>query len=229
MATGNIKREIKPLIIDAMAKESKSAPLPKGPEPSIKESLGFNRYRFTFPKIVMLLVATAMIVVGGFGLSSGSGTSPTASRSESSSPLTRSLNSNGNGLTQSFVESFPGPGGQQTGTAKAAIQEDRTILEQWSPSLVRGGFSMFIGFAIGYAIRAFLRLATVIIGGYFLVLTLMAWAGWVEIHWSVMEGQFDQMVSNLETQFASFKAFLMGSIPSAGLGAAGLASGLRQK
>ena len=88
---------------------------------------------------------------------------------------------------------------------------------------------MFIGFAIGYAIRAFLRLATIIVGIYFLILTLMAWAGWVEIHWGVIEGQFDQMVANLETQFASFKAFLMGSIPSAGLGAAGLASGLRQK
>ena len=88
---------------------------------------------------------------------------------------------------------------------------------------------MFLGFAIGYAIRAFLRLATVIIGVYFLVLTLMAWAGWVEVHWGVIEGQFNQAVSNLQHQFASFKAFLMGSIPSAGLGAAGLASGLRQK
>lgn len=103
------------------------------------------------------------------------------------------------------------------------------MLEQWSPSMVRGGFSMFIGFAIGYAIRAFLRLAIIIVGAFFIVLTLMAWAGWVEIHWTVIEGQFNHMISNLETQFASFKAFLMGSIPSAGLGTAGLASGLRQK
>ena len=175
---------------------------------------------------MLIVAAIAMIVVGLYG-SSGSSDAQGASGTPLSNG-TRSLAPNGtSSLVQPFVEAFPS--GTPSPQTAAASSGERTMLEQWSPSLVRGGFTMFLGFAIGYAIRAFLRLATVIVGAYFLVLTLMAWAGWVEIHWEVIEGQFDQMVSNLETQFASFKAFLMGSIPSAGLGAAGLASGLRQK
>ena len=169
-----------------------------------------------------------MIVIGMIG-STGAPTESSSNEQEAGSSVARRsfAPNGGNSLAQPFVDTFPAP---STPSSQAQrVTEERTFLEQWSPSLVRGGFSMFVGFAIGYAIRAFLRLATIIVGAYFLVLTLMAWAGWVEIHWSVIEGQFDQMVSNLETQFASFKAFLMGSIPSAGLGAAGLASGLRQK
>lgn len=199
-----------------------------GSNPSIAETFGFNRYRFTAPKIFLVVAALAMIVVGLLG-SSGQSADSTGSQNERGTPsANRSFAPNsGNSLAQPFVESFPAP--SSTNTQSSGTREERSFLEQWSPSLVRGGFSMFIGFAIGYAIRAFLRLATIIVGIYFLILTLMAWAGWVEIHWGVIEGQFDQMVANLETQFASFKAFLMGSIPSAGLGAAGLASGLRQK
>jgi uncharacterized membrane protein (Fun14 family) len=94
---------------------------------------------------------------------------------------------------------------------------------------VKGGFGLFVGFAIGFAIRAFIKLATVIIGFYLLTLTMLAYAGWVEIHWDIMEGQFNGLISNLGAQFESFKAFLTGSIPSSGLTAAGLAGGLRQK
>lgn len=212
-----------------MAKDSSSAPR-KGVSPSIGDSLGLNRYQFTAPKIILLLASVAMIVVGFLGSAGGSTTSQSSDTTSSQTAATRSLAPNGgNSLAQPFVEIFPSSPSSSGTPSPTAATEGRTMLEQWSPSLVRGGFSMFIGFAIGYAIRAFLRLATVIIGAYFLVLTLMAWGGWVEIHWTVIEGQFDHMISNLEIQFSSFKNFLMGSIPSTGLGAAGLASGLRQK
>lgn len=179
---------------------------------------------------MLVVAAIAMIGIGLYGSAGNSTPSQSPSASSPQSTANRSLApSGGNSLIQPLVEVFPSSPTSSTSQTRSAAIEERTTLEQWSPSMVRGGFSMFIGFAIGYAIRAFLRLATIIVGAYFLVLTLMAWAGWVEIHWTVIEGQFDHMISNLETQFASFKAFLMGSIPSAGLGAAGLASGLRQK
>ncbi len=204
---------------------SSSVPAP----PSVGESFGLNRYRFTASKLALVLAAVAMIVVGVVGsmgsnaVSSSNGGSAAAGGTD----LTRTLAPNGaSSLAQPFVETFPNT---QSSVRTNAAAEERSLLEQWSPSLVRGGFSMFIGFAMGYAIRAFMKLATIIIGGYFLVLTLMAYAGWVEIHWTVIEGQFDRSVASLEAQFSSFKAFLMGSIPSAGLGALGLASGLRQK
>jgi uncharacterized membrane protein (Fun14 family) len=205
-----------------MAKESTS--------PSIGDSFGLNRYQFTPAKIMLLVAAIAMIGIGLFGSTGSSSTSQSTSPSSPQSAASRSLAPNGgNSLIQPLVEVFPSSPSSSTSQTSTAAIEDRTMLEQWSPSMVRGGFSMFIGFAIGYAIRAFLRLAIIIVGAFFIVLTLMAWAGWVEIHWTVIEGQFNHMISNLETQFASFKAFLMGSIPSAGLGTAGLASGLRQK
>lgn len=186
--------------------------------PGIGETFGLNRYRFTPAKILLLLVAIAMMVIGGLGSSTATKTEPEPRQSPEPA--------SGRSLVQPFVQSFPGP----SPTAPPPRQtEERTLLEQWSPSLVRGGFSMFLGFAIGYAIRTFLRLASLIVGAYLLVLSMMAWAGWVEIHWEVMEGQFNHLVTNLEQQFASFKDFLMGSIPSAGLGITGLAAGLRQK
>jgi uncharacterized membrane protein (Fun14 family) len=88
---------------------------------------------------------------------------------------------------------------------------------------------LFIGFAIGFAVRAFLRLAIVIIGFYLLVLSMMAYVGWIEIHWNLMENQFTNLISSLAAQFESFKTFLTGAIPASGLTAAGFAIGLRRK
>jgi uncharacterized membrane protein (Fun14 family) len=112
----------------------------------------------------------------------------------------------------------------------AADSRDESFgLRDVSPFLVKGGFGLFIGFAIGFAMRAFLRLAVLIIGFYFLVLAIMAYAGWIEIHWSLMEDQFSHLLSSLRGQFDSFKAFLTGAIPASTLTAVGFAVGLRRK
>jgi len=88
---------------------------------------------------------------------------------------------------------------------------------------------LFIGFAIGYALRAFLRLGVVITGFYLLVLSMMAYVGWIEIHWNLMENQFTQFLSSLGSQFTSFRTFLTGAIPASGLTAVGFTVGLRRK
>jgi uncharacterized membrane protein (Fun14 family) len=102
-------------------------------------------------------------------------------------------------------------------------------LRDLSPFMVKGGFGLFLGFAIGFAVRAFLRLAIVIIGFYFLLLSMMAYVGLIEIHWNLMDTQFTNLLSFLGRQFESVKAFLTGAIPASSLTALGFVVGLRRK
>ncbi len=129
--------------------------------------------------------------------------------------------------------SFTQPtGGSEEGASdrETSSPEDGGLnMKHLSPALIKGGFGMFVGFAIGFAIRAFVRLAVLIAGIYLLALTLMAYAGWVEIHWEVMEAQFNQLASNLGEQFASFRQFLTGSIPVTGMTGVGLFVGMKKK
>lgn len=204
--------------------------------PSMAETFGFHRYRFTLGKAVVLAAALFLVVAGFIGSATGNKSDSIASDGARSGSAGAAESASGRspGLMNSFAESNrPTSSSEPVRTNEPNEvngDKDGTLgFGELSPAMVRGGFGMFIGFAIGFAIRAFIRLAVVMIGVYFLLLTLMAYGGWVEIHWSVIEGQFDQLATSFTAQFESFKAFLTGSIPSAGVTGVGLVAGLKQK
>ncbi|MFT4692522.1 MAG: putative membrane protein (Fun14 family) [Limisphaerales bacterium] len=212
--------------------------------PGIRETFGLDHYEFTRGKVMLVVAAVGMMLVGlGLGMVAPDSTETSvASTSTHPEPKTAAK---GSGQNEDLMRTTFGQGGgidlpipgftnaPSNGTGSSSTGPAPTSSEigsaDFSKMFVKGGFGLFVGFAIGFAIRAFIKLATVIIGFYLLTLTMLAYAGWVEIHWDIMEGQFNGLISNLGAQFESFKAFLTGSIPSSGLTAAGLAGGLRQK
>lgn len=188
---------------------------------SLRQALGVDRHPLTAVKWAWIAIAGVMILLGAFlAASSPSDANSGAPDGESGKGLPFS----GTSFTQSSGS------GEEGGSGETENADDNGVgLKDLSPTFLKGGFGMFVGFAIGFAIRAFLRLAVLIVGVYMLALTLMAYAGWVEIHWDVMGDQFDQLVENLDAQFKSFKAFLTGSIPTSGMAALGFFVGLKKK
>ena len=103
------------------------------------------------------------------------------------------------------------------------------LVEKWSPAMIRGGFGFFVGFAIGLALRIFLRLSIVFIGLNLLLLFGLSYMGWLEVHWETIGSQFYQWKLSLEEQFTEFKTFISGSLPTVGLSGAGLFTGFRKR
>ncbi|MEZ5965142.1 MAG: FUN14 domain-containing protein [Planctomycetota bacterium] len=100
--------------------------------------------------------------------------------------------------------------------------------EPWAPGFLKMGFSFFVCFAIGYAARKFLKIGLVFFGMLFAFLFLASYLGYVTVNTEAMSGDWDKFIDNAKTQFDTFKAFLTGSLPAAGLGALGLYAGFRQ-
>lgn len=202
----------------------------------MRETFGLDQYQFTLGKWIVVIVGAVLMVGGGvIGLISEPEPEPTATVTKTSTPDTATAMADGlmNSLTDGGGISLPIPGltnAVPDMPEPASTPVDDSIgSRDVSKMAVKGGFGLFMGFAIGFAIRAFLRLAAVIVGFYFLTLTVLAYLGWIEIHWHVIEGQANGLIGNLGAQFESFKAFLTGSIPSSGAAATGLAIGLKKK
>jgi uncharacterized membrane protein (Fun14 family) len=200
-----------------------------GREPSLRQSLGLDRHPLTRAKIIALGIALLMMGLGVV-------LALTTDRAEESAPPTRVASDESRpdiGLLGPGFAPTRSPSGGQGPVAERIDAPDAVGdslgMGDLSPFMVKGGFGLFMGFAIGFAIRAFLRLAIVIIGFYLLVLTMLAHVGWVEIHWNLLEHQFGHFLSSVGGQFESFKTFLTGAIPASGLTVAGFAIGLRRR
>ncbi|MCP5518965.1 MAG: FUN14 domain-containing protein [Verrucomicrobiales bacterium] len=206
-----------------------SNPPASAPSPTIRQSLGLDRHPLTGLKAVALVAAILMMVGGAviaFTVDRPETPAATAASRSASTP------SGGGLLGNSFGESRPGGAPASAGTPSATAEpanEDALGLHDLSPFMLKGGFGLFIGFAMGFAVRAFLRLAMVIVGFYCLLLTMMAYLGWVEVHWNLMENQFTQFTTLLSSQLQSFKSFLTGAIPALGMTAGGFLVGLRRR
>jgi uncharacterized membrane protein (Fun14 family) len=204
-----------------------------GREPSLRQSLGLDRHPLTRPKALVLGAAILMMMLG-VGLALTTERTPSSTADSASAPTggTESAESDSGYLSHGFAPSRPSvPGGEPaSGPVATSDATDGALeLRDLSPFMIKGGFGLFIGFAIAYAMRAFLRLAVVIVGFYLLVLTMMAYFGWIEIHWNLMETQFTGLLASLGGQFESFRTFLTGAIPASGFTAAGFLAGLRRK
>jgi uncharacterized membrane protein (Fun14 family) len=202
-----------------------------GREPSLRQSLGLDRHPFTRIKLLVLGISLLMMALGVVMTLTADRAPPPATDPTASSPVMRDSR-HPDLLGHRFAPGLPSiPGDPPVHDPVPAPESTARSLEMndLSPFMVKGGFGLFIGFAIGFAMRAFLRLAIVIIGFYLLVLTMMAYAGWIEIHWNLLEGQFNNLLSSLGQQFESLRTFLTGAIPASGLTLVGLVVGLRRK
>jgi uncharacterized membrane protein (Fun14 family) len=167
-------------------------------------------------KVALVILAVALVGAGALLALAGGGkaATPAAGGSAGAAPAGRSLLPGG----------APGvPAGGTAAPAPAPAEESPL-----SPALLRGGISFFAAFAVAFALRSFVRLGLVFVGLFAGVLFLFAQAGWVEVHWNLIDDSFRHFASGLSSQFESFKTFVTGSLPSAGLAGLGFFTGIRK-
>lgn len=155
---------------------------------------------------VMLGVAGGMVLFGAvLWMVEGSGTGPAASGAEAPG---------GAGLVP---QGTPPPSG-------SGVEEE----PGWSPAFLKMGFGFFVGFAIGFTLRTFLKLAMLAFGFLFLSLFALSSAGLVTVEWETMGNVFEGWFAHIGDQFSGLKSLITGSLPATGLGAFGLYAGLRK-
>lgn len=200
--------------------------------PSLKETFGIDRSSMSPMKIGVLIFSMALIGIGAFLHFSGGGSQVADAGTPSGAPahgFSGQNNFSGDNLSNIFDSTltnlFPESSQPQTKSADQVPEN----MNEWSPTFLRGGAGLFLGFCVGFAIRSFVKLGSVILGFYILSLLMLSWLGWIEINYPEIDAQLGNLTESLKTQFESFKAFLAGSIPTAGLAGVGFFSGLKKK
>jgi uncharacterized membrane protein (Fun14 family) len=122
-----------------------------------------------------------------------------------------------------------GDGGDASSTSSGDSDEAPPFLDEWSPTLVKGGLGFFVAFWIGYSIRVFAKIVGLFAGLFSLGVLGLQQLGWVTVEWDVAHDQFAALPGFIAEQFSGFKTFLQGSLPSAGMASLGLFAGLKKK
>jgi len=160
-------------------------------------------------KILLALAGVFVLVGSGLALTSDPAPEPGTATSSGGSPLTSNLRSSA-------------PSGSTGAEAETSASN------AWSPFFLKGGFSFFMGFTVGYAARKFMKIALFVVGGLAIVLFLLSYAELIAIDWTTMEGYYDSIASQLSTELDHFQTFIAGSLPSAGLTGLGLFTGFKK-
>jgi uncharacterized membrane protein (Fun14 family) len=130
----------------------------------------------------------------------------------------------------------PGPTGEPQGDGAPDAQPgphapnraDRRPIDIWSPLAFEMGFGFFVGFAMAFALRTFVKISLTFLGVFFFLLFGLQYAGLIIVNWDRFAELYDTVGSTLRTQFASFTDFVSGYIPAAGTTLAGLVIGFRR-
>ncbi len=127
------------------------------------------------------------------------------------------------GVPTGVVAGFAGDG------AAAPAPAEPPGLSAWSPAVFRLGFSFFVGFAMAYALRAFLRLAIVAIGFFFIAMFGLQYSGLIEVKWALVQERYDALSGQIEQQARSFWSYAVAYLPSAAAASAGALAGFWRK
>ena len=171
-------------------------------------------------KKVLLTVAGFLLVVGGglqvLAMARGDRAPEKGKVVSDQKNLAGGLQPEGAGLLERGEQADP------------RVGEEDSALEEWSPALMKGGLSFFLGFCIGYAVRTFFRVSAVVVGLVGLTIFGLSYAGVLDVQWEAIQQGFDRLVAGLKEQASGFQAFITGSLPSAGLAAMGLFTGFKK-
>lgn len=91
------------------------------------------------------------------------------------------------------------------------------------------GFGTLAGFVAGYAAKKIARLVAILLGLTFFALQLLAYEGWITIHWHEIQHQADDFWREAQQQgwFAYLWMVLTDNLPFGGAFAAGFTLGFR--
>ncbi|MEE2886193.1 MAG: FUN14 domain-containing protein [Planctomycetota bacterium] len=105
---------------------------------------------------------------------------------------------------------------------------DPAVPTPWSEAAFKYGFSCFVGFVCGFAVRSFLKMALVFCGVFCLALFALEYAGFLTIEWDALDQEFSGILERIKTQAEGFRSFITGSVPNAGLALFGMYVGFRK-
>jgi len=91
------------------------------------------------------------------------------------------------------------------------------------------GFSFFVGFAIGFAVKTFLKIMFFIVGTILLVLFVLQYNGMIQVNWMSFEAVYDGIIAWITPHLGGLKNFATANLSSAGMASLGLLLGLRKK
>ncbi len=91
----------------------------------------------------------------------------------------------------------------------------------WQACLVQLSGGTVAGMAVGYALKAAIRMALMILGSVLLLLGLLAYAGFITVNWEVVGGSIEtgtrvaenvvrDMISQISSSLVGFTAGLIG-------------------
>ena len=103
------------------------------------------------------------------------------------------------------------------------------VVGSYSPLLMGFGGSYLGGFVIGWCVRRFVKTAFVCAGVALLAIGFMKSTGWIALDWAGVESWVHQTLQSLQSGAEGLKQVLMGYLPSAGAGSAGIFFGFRKK
>lgn len=160
-----------------------------------------------------LVALSVLLMVGGVVLGVMGGSADPAPAIDAGDP-------------SALVNSFGASDGAPPAPSEGGAGED--WMNQWSPTIFRLGFSFFVGFAVAYAVRTFIKLSVVAVGFMLLLLFGLQYAGIIEVNWGRIADHYDSFGSWFSAQFSSLSAFIAGELPSAAAVTAGLVLGFRR-
>ncbi|MEQ8764653.1 MAG: FUN14 domain-containing protein [Planctomycetota bacterium] len=176
-------------------------------------------------KKVLLGVAGTILVLGligqGIAMMGSDGGS-----GDSSSPSGRTGAPPG---VNSFAPSGENQPGSDSGTGASDGEQEDSTLKEWSPALVKLGFSFFVGLAIGYTLRTFLKLTLIVAGLILLAIFGLEYLGFIDVRWDQMDQTWNNLIEGMKEEFTAFKAFIEGSLPSAAAFGAGVFTAFKRK
>jgi uncharacterized membrane protein (Fun14 family) len=144
-------------------------------------------------------------------------------------------------LWESLKRKVSDPDGTRLGTeppwnAKSVVAASLTSvagivawINDYSPALLLFGGSYLGGFFLGWIFRRFVKTAVIITGGFMLLLGGLKTSGWITLDWVGIETAVNQSLLSFQAGAEGIKQILMGYLPSAGSGSAGIFFGFKKK
>lgn len=102
-------------------------------------------------------------------------------------------------------------------------------INDYSPALLLFGGSYLGGFFLGWIFRRFVKTAVIITGSIIVLLGGLKSSGWITLDWVGIESAINHSLSSFQTGAEGLKHILMGYLPSAGSGSAGIFFGFKKK
>lgn len=167
-----------------------------------------------------LAVLSVVIALGGAGLMVyAAGTRPQPA------PAAVGAESEASNLMRGFAPS--GGGTPNASPSSEQVQSER-LVDSASGAVFRLGFGFFAGFAVGYAMRMFVRITLLAAGIAILGLAGLHYAGVIDVDWEKISGGFDTFGAWFSEQRRGLAGFITGYLPTFGAGLAGAFVGFRR-